>query len=461
MESGESSDRVDTRHLSSAQLQKLGSVLNEVYTIDPLDSLRFPKIQVDPCSLILEIKTKLRAAGIAVQSAELVGGASSFVVSEREKTKKFNDLDLMLQVDFYEHESHQKFNTIRLVAKPDASFITSEVICKNYVHKMLKVTYYNGYNEFKQDCWSLICFRNCLGKNVELKFIMNMRRPYEFSSHSFHILLNDDFLQANATPGQIYPSPPTPRTALLNPSEFFDSTREGQSDSTTSTATSSETLTNTSESPLPSLKSAGDVDDRSSSSSSESDEEGRSRSSHSQSSSGDTPAEELDGEIPVEVKSCFHSFDDAVKHLNDRSIFVYKPEEIRGGGFLKFCHLLKDGWVHLGKDTAAKDRERNLMAARFCIDFPDEQSVYKALKGYLQSHFWGKKNEMIQYLLHVRTIFLNTNVNNKILLLFFIDGLISQQAFQQRVQTSGMVLPPQAVGHTIIHPAPPPHMHHR
>merc|ERR1719461_818555 len=107
-------------------------------------------------------------------------------------------------------------------------------------------------------------------------------------------------------------------------------------------------------------------------------------------------------------------------------ICIHKPEKIRGGGFLKYCHLQHLGWGHLARNVAQKRRQRDLMATRFCIDFPDDIRAWRAIRGYLQSHFWGKKEEMVLYLHTVRRIFSGTNVPNKVIVLLLIEGLIQQ-----------------------------------
>ena len=55
-----------------------------------------------------------------------------------------------------------------------------------YVSKMVKVN--------DSDRWSLITLGNNRSKTVELKFVNNMRRQYEFSVDSFHIMLDTLFL---------------------------------------------------------------------------------------------------------------------------------------------------------------------------------------------------------------------------------------------------------------------------
>lgn len=51
-----------------------------------------------------------------------------------------------------------------------------------YIHKMVKVS--------EKDKWSLISLSNNRGRNVELKFVHRMKRQFEFSVDSFHIILD-------------------------------------------------------------------------------------------------------------------------------------------------------------------------------------------------------------------------------------------------------------------------------
>ena len=55
-----------------------------------------------------------------------------------------------------------------------------------YVSKMVKVN--------ENDRWSLIALGNNRTKSVELKFVDVMKRKYEFSVDSFHIILDTLFL---------------------------------------------------------------------------------------------------------------------------------------------------------------------------------------------------------------------------------------------------------------------------
>ena len=87
----------------------------------------------------------------------------------------------------------------------------------------------------------------------------------------------------------------------------------------------------------------------------------------------------------VVAESVYGSFDVALDHLNRKLIATRNPEEIRGGGLLKYCNLLVRGY----QPTADADVSRleRYMCSRFFIDFPDVESQRSKLEHYLADHF--------------------------------------------------------------------------
>lgn len=72
-----------------------------------------------------------------------------------------------------------------------------------------------------------------------------------------------------------------------------------------------------------------------------------------------------------------------MRHLNKRLIDTRHPEEIRGGGLLKYCHLLTRGYR---ATPNCRDMEK-YMCSRFFIDFPDTHMQEIKLRAYLDNHF--------------------------------------------------------------------------
>jgi hypothetical protein len=172
------------------------------------------------------------------------------------------------------------------------------VLSEAYLKKMVKIdSVRSGLTN--GDCWSLISLHNDVGLTVEMKFVVMMRRQYEFSIDSFQVIL-DGFLRFF----DVKPAPP-------EPSEHFYPT--------------------------------------------------------------------------VIAESAYGDFEAAVRHAKDRLIATRNPEEVRGGGLLKYCALLARGYHH-AEDFDAQTVER-YMCTRFFIDFPDDDRQYSQLDNYLTNHF--------------------------------------------------------------------------
>lgn len=167
------------------------------------------------------------------------------------------------------------------------------------------------------DCWSLISLGNSRGhKNVELKFVDSMKRPFEFSVDSFQIMLDSLLLFYECSE--------------LPMSENFYPTVVGE--------------------------------------------------------------------------SVYGDFQEALYHLQKKLIATRNPEEIRGGGLLKYCHLLVRRYRPAFPEKI-KMLER-YMCSRFFIDFPDIGQQKCKLENYLWNHFIGPEEESLkyQYLLLLRNV---------------------------------------------------------
>lgn len=86
----------------------------------------------------------------------------------------------------------------------------------------------------------------------------------------------------------------------------------------------------------------------------------------------------------VVAESVSGSFQEAFKHLKDNIIFTRNPEEIHGGGLLKYCKLLAFGY----QQNALMDIRliEKYMCSRFFIDYADIQRQKERLQAYLEAH---------------------------------------------------------------------------
>ncbi|KAM9729221.1 terminal nucleotidyltransferase 5C-like [Menidia menidia] len=93
--------------------------------------------------------------------------------------------------------------------------------------------------------------------------------------------------------------------------------------------------------------------------------------------------------ILVEAECMFGDFHQAMEHLHRRLIATRNPEEIRGGGLLKYSDLLVRNF-RPASETEIKSLER-YMCSRFFIDFPDLGEQQRKIEAYLLGHFSGSE----------------------------------------------------------------------
>lgn len=94
-------------------------------------------------------------------------------------------------------------------------------------------------------------------------------------------------------------------------------------------------------------------------------------------------------------ESVYGDFREALYHLHKKLICTRHPEEIRGGGLLKYCTLLVKAYRPARPDKI-KSLER-YMCSRYFIDFPDIGQQRAKLEAYLWNHFAGPEEEPLKY----------------------------------------------------------------
>lgn len=98
----------------------------------------------------------------------------------------------------------------------------------------------------------------------------------------------------------------------------------------------------------------------------------------------------------------------ALFHLDNKLIATRNPEEIRGGGLLKYCNLLVRNYVPENPNEI-RLLER-YMCSRFFIDFGDLTQQRQKLEGYLANHFIGDPCTQYNYLTVLYNIVSNSTV---------------------------------------------------
>lgn len=295
---------------------------------------------------------------ISVILLQINGGAASHIVAAEQFA--FSDLDLIFHVPLADAGAYEAVKQCVLDAIADLlpagtnrAKIDAAIIKDAYVRKMIKVE--------DDDRWSLFSLNNHYGRSIELKFVDRMRRQFEFSVDSFQIGLDallDHQQQLNRS---VCTHSCTLSTVECNEYDFRLNTAKRC------------------------LEEAGEEGE-------EVEEEDEASSCTESSSCVDSMvtwsswsgSEGEDDALQLFVESMYGDINVAVQHLNDRLIDTKQPEQIRGGGLLKYCHLLCRGYK-----AARPHRHRQMqryMCSRFFIDFPDLASQEIKLRSYLDNH---------------------------------------------------------------------------
>ncbi|XP_061558153.1 terminal nucleotidyltransferase 5C-like [Phycodurus eques] len=105
----------------------------------------------------------------------------------------------------------------------------------------------------------------------------------------------------------------------------------------------------------------------------------------------------------VQAQCMYGDFNQATEHLRRRIIATHHPEEIRGGGLLKYSDLLVRNF-RPASETEIKSLER-YMCSRFFIDFPDVKEQQRKIEAYLHCHLTGsEESSKYDYLMTLRRV---------------------------------------------------------
>ena len=108
----------------------------------------------------------------------------------------------------------------------------------------------------------------------------------------------------------------------------------------------------------------------------------------------------------VQAFSAYGNFSEAEYHLNNRLIKTKSPEEIRGGGLFKYCHLLAK--LYKPYDCEEIELQERTMCTRFFIDFSEPNRQNSELLKYFHSHYGLASSlrtwEGVYFLEHLLTV---------------------------------------------------------
>ncbi len=122
-------------------------------------------------------------------------------------------------------------------------------------------------------------------------------------------------------------------------------------------------------------------------------------SSSSTSATIDTNATMNENIYPTVIaESMYGDFEEANYHLNSKLIATKSPEEIRGGGLLKYCNLLVRGFKPVCGGESQMNTMEKYMCSRFFIDFSDLADQEHKLTAYMDCHFQNAPLMCVAYL---------------------------------------------------------------
>ncbi|KAJ8338331.1 hypothetical protein SKAU_G00372970 [Synaphobranchus kaupii] len=409
--------------LTQEQVQTLDQVLTEVIPIHGRGN--FPTLEVKPKDIIHMVRNKLTEKDIKVRDVRLNGSTASHVLVKENGTS-YKDLDIIFGVELPKQEDFQIIKDVVLRCLLDflpkgvnKDKITALTMKEAYVQKMVKV-----FTE--HDRWSLISLSNNSGKNVELKFVNSLRRQFEFSVDSFQIILDrmlESYLEAERRQGYQHgrledrasvgqrtsqlPAAPAefPSTSLdLDKPQSLDKDLVGGKDGVSSSGDSSvcaeEALELAVEVPE-SVEQRLESDLQVAEPVAQCAKLQMEAAPHNQETEATVPTRDLPA-ITVVAESMYGDFEQAMDHLRYRLIATRNPEEIRGGGLLKYSNLLVREFKP-ASETEIKTLER-YMCSRFFIDFPDVNEQQRKIESYLRNHFIGEEKSKYDYLMTLRRV---------------------------------------------------------
>ncbi|GAA6095115.1 uncharacterized protein LOC113635623 [Tachysurus ichikawai] len=430
-------------NLTQHQVETLDQVLTEVIPIHGRGN--FPTLKIKPKDIIHIVRDRLVSKNIKVRDVRLNGSTASHVLVKENGTS-YKDLDIIFGVELSKQEDFQIIKEVVLGCLLDflpqgvnKDKITALTMKEAYVQKMVKV-----FTEY--DRWSLISLSNNSGKNVELKFVSSLRRQFEFSVDSFQIILDtmlesyleaerreaaqlkEKELKASMIPStdlgsvRIHEQITSAGTESCNETNvnMSDKTKEmnnlhevchnggeGSKASTIQTPEQLEVLSEIVEHSVesqqhahPSISQAGVLE-----SYSQLDLVTPVETSEDLNLSDTKSLLPSHREIPsvtVVAESMYGDFEQAMDHLRYRLIATRNPEEIRGGGLLKYSNLLVRDFKP-ASETEIKTLER-YMCSRFFIDFPDVNEQQRKIESYLRNHFIGEEKSKYDYLMTLRRV---------------------------------------------------------
>jgi hypothetical protein len=398
-------------YLIPEQINKLRRVLTPtipIYPSPPTSS--FPTLHIIPKDFLRELLFKLKENSIEISTVRLHGGAASYVLIN-DSDFVYRDIDILFYVKTplsseqqttlfssnNEPYSCDVWTIIKyIVSSCLIEHITQISTCSQYFVSSVLDTYTkkNIKISSEQDSWALLSLQNLLGQNLELKFVENLKRQWQFSVDSFQIDLKPILLEKSDPQSKI-PQSITTKISTTNliieaingltiintnkttdenttpgPLEFGFFTpssspnmRENNDNSqypTLATVTTIQALPPSEyrsrspklcESPNDNddsdcslqfqISINEDVDDGIEADAGDSIHEDDEQQFRTPVDTDNSSTIEASSPTRIEVFSLYKDLNQALQHLNSKLIATYEPETMRGGGLLVSTTLLR------------------------------------------------------------------------------------------------------------------------
>lgn len=142
----------------------------------------------------------------------------------------------------------------------------------------------------------------------------------------------------------------------------------------------------------------------------------------------------------------FDTYERCLSHLNNNIIFIWRPEDIRGGGLLKYCDLTNQCYTLAFKQKLEKEVLECRMVVRFLMDFPNINDQHREIRKYIYAHFPRRTKNVESFLRVLLKIIQRSTVQTKDntirLILNFIDRAAQNGFARQNLRRNrGTMLP--------------------
>eukprot|EP01133_Synstelium_polycarpum_P013420 gene13420-15812_t len=180
--------------LSKERINLLLTILREKNIISSIDNKISIVLSIEEILALMLDELSKRDIRLINYGIRLVGSTASKIVgSAHDKSDAFNDIDLsfyiMSRTNFMSLLDVEETIIAREVYRQTGNIVTKKEVFDTFFRERVKVT---GKRDDPNggDDWSLISIGHENARNIDIKFVKRIQRPYAFSIDSFQIILD-------------------------------------------------------------------------------------------------------------------------------------------------------------------------------------------------------------------------------------------------------------------------------